>query len=280
MLVDTQAGDRSALGSPARADPAGVGASVGIRNVDAWYGGARALRDVSMTAAPHAITALIGPSGCGKTTLLRSINRLNDTVPSFRLSGSITVDDEEVYDRGLPVEDLRRRVGMLFQRPAPLPMSIRDDVAYGPRLHKLARSRGDLDRIVEDSLRKAALWDEVKGRLNQPGRSLSGGQQQRLCLARALAVRPAVMLMDEPCAALDPVATAKIEELLRELVRDITVVIVTHNLQQARRIADYTAVMLPTEGGGGELVEFGRTSAIFEDPQDPRTAGYVAGRFG
>ncbi len=280
MVVNTtvQSGLDEADGAGGTATGAGV--SVQIGNVDAWYGGARALRSVTMTAAPRTITALIGPSGCGKTTLLRSINRLNDTVPGFRLSGSIQVDGGEVYDNNVPVEDLRRRVGMLFQRPAPLPMSIRDDVAYGPRLHKLARSRSDLDALVEESLRKAALWDEVRARLNQPGRSLSGGQQQRLCLARALAVQPDVMLMDEPCAALDPVATAKIEELLRELVRDITVVIVTHNLQQARRVADYTAVMLPTEGGGGELVEFGPTAAIFEDPQDPRTAGYVAGRFG
>jgi len=223
---------------------------------------------------------LIGPSGCGKTTLLRSVNRLNDTVAGYRLRGSLTVHGREVYDKGVPIEDLRRRVGMLFQRPAPLPMSIRDDVAYGPRLHRLASSRGALAQIVEESLRKAALWDEVKDRLNQPGRSLSGGQQQRLCLARALAVGPEVMLMDEPCAALDPIATAKIEELIRELRNDVTVVIVTHNLQQARRVADYTAVMLPAEEGGGELAEFGRTADIFERPQDPRAAGYVEGRFG
>lgn len=260
--------------------PAGRGAAVEIHHVSSWYGGARALRDVTLTAAPRAITALIGPSGCGKTTLLRSINRLNDTVLGYRLNGSVTVSGEEVYDRRLAVEDLRRRVGMIFQRPAPLPMSIRDDVAYGPRLHKMARSRAALAALIEESLRKAALWDEVKDRLDQPGRSLSGGQQQRLCIARALAVKPEVMLMDEPCAALDPVATAKIEELMRELARELTLVIVTHNMQQARRVSDFTAVMLPAEDGGGELIEFGPTTTIFEHPGDPRTAGYVEGRFG
>jgi len=265
---------------PAALAGGGTGASVDIRGVNAWYGRAPALCDITLTAAPRAITALIGPSGCGKTTLLRSINRLNDTIPSFHLDGAMTVNGREVYDKSLPIEDLRRRVGMLFQRPAPLPLSIYDDVAYGPRLHKLTRSRADLNSLVEQSLRKAALWDEVKDRLKQPGRSLSGGQQQRLCLARALAVQPEVMLMDEPCAALDPIATAKIEELLRELERDITVVIVTHNMQQARRVSDYTAVMLPAEGGGGELVEFGPTATIFEHPSDPRTLGYVQGRFG
>jgi len=270
--------DMAAVGAPAAAT--GRGAAVELRGVDGWYGTAPALRSVTLTAAPRAITALIGPSGCGKTTLLRSINRLNDTVPGYRLSGSMMVNGEEVYDNRLPVEDLRRRVGMLFQRPVPLPMSIRDDVAYGPRLHGLASSRAAVDVVVEESLRRAALWDEVKDRLNQPGRSLSGGQQQRLCLARALAVKPEVMLMDEPCAALDPVATAKIEELLKELEREVTVVIVTHNLQQARRVADYTAVMLPAEGGGGQLVEFGPTAQIFDHPIDPRAAGYVQGRFG
>jgi len=224
--------------------------------------------------------ALIGPSGCGKTTLLRSINRLNDTITGYRLTGSMKLFDDEVYGEAVPVEDLRRRVGMLFQRAVPLPMSIRDDVAYGVRLHRLASSRADLHRIVEESLRKAALWDEVKDRLGQSGRSLSGGQQQRLCLARALAVKPDVLLMDEPASALDPVATAKIEELIRQLIEEITVVIVTHNLAQARRVADATAVMLPAEGGGGALVEVGPTQQIFEQPRDPRTAGYVQGRFG
>ncbi|HZS88313.1 MAG TPA: phosphate ABC transporter ATP-binding protein [Chloroflexota bacterium] len=258
----------------------GRGATVDLRNVNAWYGGAPALRDVTLTVAPRAVTALIGPSGCGKTTLLRSINRLNDTIPSYRLTGSLTVLGQEVYGKDLAVEDLRRRVGMLFQRPVPLPMSIYDDVAYGPRLHRLAGSRAGLDAVVEESLRMAALWDEVKDRLHHPGRSLSGGQQQRLCLARALAVKPRVILMDEPCAALDPGATAKIEELIRQLCAEITVIIVTHNLAQARRIADFTAVMLPSANGGGELAEFGLTPTIFETPTEPRTADYVAGRFG
>ncbi len=272
--------DRAELAVTGQAGPARSGAAIALRDVNAWYGRTRALSGVTLTAAPRAITALIGPSGCGKTTLLRSINRLNDTVPGYRLDGSLTVDGEEVYDKGLAVEDLRRRVGMLFQRPVPLPLSIQDDVAYGPRLHKTTGSRRELSDLVERCLRAVGLWDEVKDRLKQPGRSLSGGQQQRLCLARALAVSPEVILMDEPCSALDPVATAKIEELMRALSCDITIVIVTHNMQQARRVSDFTAVMLPAEGGGGELVEFGPTANIFDHPQDPRTAGYVAGRFG
>ncbi len=272
--------DTAAPAAVSRAGPAAPGAEIRMRDISAWYSRTRALSNVTLTAAPRAITALIGPSGCGKTTLLRSINRLNDTVPGYRLDGSMTVNGEEVYDKGLAVEDLRRRVGMLFQRPVPLPLSIQDDVAYGPRLHKTTGSRRELADLVERCLRAVGLWDEVKDRLKQPGRSLSGGQQQRLCLARALAVSPEVILMDEPCSALDPVATAKIEELMRALSRDITIVIVTHNMQQARRVSDFTAVMLPAEGGGGELVEFGPTNNIFDHPQDPRTAGYVAGRFG
>jgi len=270
----------AAVGQASPVGPAGPGAAIALREVNAWYGRTRALSGVTLTAAPRAITALIGPSGCGKTTLLRSINRLNDTVPGYRLDGSLTVNGEEVYDKGLAVEDLRRRVGMLFQRPAPLPLSIQDDVAYGPRLHRTTGSRRELAALVERCLRAVGLWAEVKDRLKQPGRSLSGGQQQRLCLARALAVSPEAILMDEPCSALDPVATAKIEELMRALSRDITIIIVTHNMQQARRVSDFTAVMLPAEGGGGELVEFGPTANIFDHPQDPRTAGYVAGRFG
>ncbi len=272
--------DAPAREAGSRAGPAGQGATIALHDVNAWYSRTRALSGVTLTAAPQAITALIGPSGCGKTTLLRSINRLNDTVPGYRLDGSMTVNGEEVYDKGLAVEDLRRRVGMLFQRPVPLPLSIQDDVAYGPRIHHTTGSRHELADLVERCLRAVGLWEEVKDRLKQPGRSLSGGQQQRLCLARALAVSPEVILMDEPCSALDPVATAKIEELMRTLSRDITIIIVTHNMQQARRVSDFTAVMLPAEGGGGELVEFGPTVTIFDDPQDPRTAGYVAGRFG
>jgi phosphate transport system ATP-binding protein len=260
--------------------PTAGGASVDIEGVNAWYGTTTALRNINLSAHPRSITALIGPSGCGKTTLLRSINRLNDTVPGYRISGSMRLSGEEIYDKALPVEDLRRRIGMLFQRPAPLPFTIREDVAYGPRLHRMAGSRHEIDALVERSLRRTALWDEVKDRLHQPGRSLSGGQQQRLCLARALAVEPEVLLLDEPCAALDPLATAKIEELLLELKREVTVIIVTHNLAQAHRIADVTALMLNTDGRGGEVVEVGTTKTIFDDPRDPRTADYVAGRFG
>jgi len=276
-VVTTAPTHRVVTGPPLAADS---GTDVQVRGFSSWYGQAPALRNVTLNAAPRSITALIGPSGCGKTTLLRSINRLNDMVPGYRVSGSMQVSGQEVYDRRLPVEALRRRVGMLFQRAAPLPLSIRDDVAYGLGMHGLATARGAVTMAVEESLRKAALWDEVKDRLGQSGRSLSGGQQQRLCLARALAVKPEVLLLDEPCAALDPVATAKIEELLGELSREITVIIVTHNLGQARRIADMTALMLPAEGGGGELVEFGPTAEIFERSRDPRTAGYVQGRFG
>jgi phosphate transport system ATP-binding protein len=253
---------------------------VTIANVNAWYGDSPALRDVSLHAPANAITALIGPSGCGKTSLLRSINRLNDLVHGYHLTGMIRIHSADVYGGALPVEDLRRRVGMLFQRAAPLPMSIFDDVAYGPRVHKLTRSRAELHEVVEQSLRRAALWDEVKDRLQHGGRSLSGGQQQRLCLARALAVNPEIMLMDEPCSALDPIATAKIEELLLTIKRDITVVIVTHNMSQAKRIADLTALMLPAEAGGGEVTEFAPTSVIFTHPANPRTADYVEGRFG
>jgi phosphate transport system ATP-binding protein len=256
------------------------GAEVRISAVNAWYGSAPALVDVSLTAQARSVTALIGPSGCGKTTLLRSINRLNDLVSGYRITGSVTINGDEVYDGRIPVEAIRRRVGMIFQRAVPLPMSIYDDVAYGPRLHRLAASRKDLSRMVEESLRKAALWDEVKDRLHQPGRSLSGGQQQRLCLARALAVTPEVLLMDEPCAALDPIATAKIEGLILELAREVTVIIVTHNMAQARRVADTTVVMLPAPHGGGQLVEVGATRDIFERPKDQRTADYVEGRFG
>jgi phosphate transport system ATP-binding protein len=278
MLADrTTLADRATV---AGATMPRASADVEITGVDAWYGKAPALRSVSLQAHAGTITALVGPSGCGKTTLLRSINRLNDLVPGYRLTGSIRVGGQEILDGSVPVEDLRKNVGMLFQRAVPLPMSIREDVAYGPRLHRMARSRAALNEIVEKSLRRAALWDEVKDRLHHSGRALSGGQQQRLCLARALAVSPDVLLLDEPCAALDPVATAKIEELLVGLKAEITIIIVTHNMAQARRIADVTAVMLPATVGGGELVEVGPTVQIFEQAHDLRTADYVAGRFG
>lgn len=269
-----------AVPTPLAMAETGIGSEVTMSDVSAWYGTAPALLNVSMVARARSITALIGPSGCGKTTLLRSINRLNDLIRGFRLVGNIAIDGSEVYGSKVPVERVRRRIGMIFQRPAPLPMSIQEDVAYGIKLHGLARSRSDLHSLVEESLRRAALWEEVKDRLHQPGRSLSGGQQQRLCLARALAVKPDVVLMDEPCAALDPIATAKIESLIVELAKEITVIIVTHNMGQARRVAHTTVVMLPAEQGGGELVEMGPTESIFTSPRDPRTAGYVEGRFG
>jgi phosphate transport system ATP-binding protein len=253
--------------------------AVSTRNVDARYGSFLALRDVSISAPSGEITAIIGPSGCGKTTLLRSLNRINDLIPSFSLEGEVLIDDQNVYAADVDVASLRRRVGMLFQRPAPFPMSIYDNVAYSLRLDG-RRTRADLDDTVERCLQQTALWDEVKDRLKANATGLSGGQQQRLCLARTLAAGSDVILMDEPCAALDPISTLRIEELMRELRGEVTIIIVTHNLQQAARVSDYTAFMLMGEGRAGELVELGRTDEMFSDPVDKRTEDYITGRFG
>ena len=245
------------------------------RNVSAFYGEKRALHDVSVDIPERAVTAFIGPSGCGKSTFLRCINRMNDTIPGARVSGTIEIDGRNIYDRDVDVVQLRANVGMVFQKPNPFAKSIYENVAYGPRIHGLARTKSELDGIVENSLRRAGLWDEVKDRLAQPGTSLSGGQQQRLCIARAIAVGPEVILMDEPASALDPIAAARIEELIDELRANYTIVIVTHNMQQAARVSQRTAFFHL-----GNLVEYGDTSEIFTNPRTDRTKDYITGRYG
>ena len=244
-----------------------------IRNLNLHYGDFHALKDVSLEIPERRITALIGPSGCGKSTLLRTLNRMNDLVEGCKITGEVQLDGEDIYGK-MDVNLLRKRVGMVFQKPNPFPMSVYDNVAYGPRTHGV-RGRAKLTDIVERSLRNAAIWDELKDRLNRNALGLSGGQQQRLCIARALAVEPEVLLMDEPTSALDPISTAKIEELALALKRDYTIVIVTHNMQQAARISDRTAFFLL-----GELVEFGDTQKLFSLPRDKRTEDYITGRFG
>ena len=244
------------------------------KDLNLYYGENHALKSINMDIPEHEITALIGPSGCGKSTFLRSINRMNDLIPSVRIEGSLFYRDEDIYVPGRDVTDLRRRIGMVFQKPNPFPMSIYDNVAYGPRTHGI-RNKVKLDEIVEQSLRGAAIWDEVKDRLKKSALGLSGGQQQRLCIARALAVKPDVLLMDEATSALDPISTSKIEDLAAELKNDYTIIMVTHNMQQAARISDNTAFFLL-----GELVEFGETEQIFSMPKDKRTEDYITGRFG
>jgi len=249
------------------------------KNLSVHYGKFRALTDINLTVQTNKITAIIGPSGCGKSTLLRSFNRMNDLTPSARMDGEILLDGENINVSGVDVVDVRRRVGMVFQRPNPFPKSIHDNVTYGPRLYGI-RNKRDLDEIVEKSLKQAALWDEVKDKLHQSGLSLSGGQQQRLCIARALAVEPEVILMDEPASALDPISTLKIEELMHDIVKDYTIIIVTHNMQQAARVSDYTAMMMIDEHRSGRMIEFNDTNVIFTNPKDKRTEDYVTGRFG
>ena len=245
-----------------------------IEHLNLWYGSFQALKDINLRLPANEITAFIGPSGCGKSTLLKSLNRMNDLVEGCRIEGTVTLDGEDIFSRKMDVNLLRKRVGMVFQKPNPFPMSIYDNVAYGPRTHGI-RSRVKLDEIVEKSLRGAAIWDEVKDRLNKSALGMSGGQQQRLCIARALAVEPEVLLMDEPTSALDPISTSRIEELAMELKKDYTIVMVTHNMQQAARISDKTAFFLL-----GDMVEFGPTEKIFSMPQDRRTEDYITGRFG
>jgi phosphate transport system ATP-binding protein len=250
-----------------------------VKDLGVHYGKFRALREINLTVCEKKITAIIGPSGCGKSTLLRSFNRMNDLTPSCRMEGEIILDGENVLSPGMDVVNIRRRVGMVFQRPNPFPKSIYDNVAYGPRLYGIRR-RSDLDGIVERSLKSAALWDEVKDKLHQSGLSISGGQQQRLCIARALAVEPEIILMDEPASALDPISTLKIEELMQELKKNYTIVIVTHNMQQAARVSDYTAMMMIDEARAGRMIEYNATNIIFTRPKDKRTEDYVTGRFG
>jgi len=244
-------------------------------NVSVWYGATQAISDVSIDIDQDKVTAFIGPSGCGKSTFLRTLNRMNDTIASARVKGDIRLDGEDVYAREMDVVQLRARVGMVFQKPNPFPKSIYENVAYGPRIHGLASSKADMDRIVERSLARAGLWSEVKDRLSDSGTALSGGQQQRLCIARAIAVDPEVILMDEPCSALDPIATAKIEELIHELKGRYAIVVVTHNMQQAARVSQRTAFFHL-----GQLVEYGQTSDIFTNPREERTRDYITGRYG
>jgi phosphate transport system ATP-binding protein len=250
-----------------------------LKNLSVFYGKFRALADINIAIQTNKITAIIGPSGCGKSTLLRAFNRMNDLTPSARMEGEILLDGENINVSGVDVVDVRRRVGMVFQRPNPFPKSIYDNVAFGPRLYGIRR-KSDLDEIVEKSLKQSALWEEVKDKLHQSGLSLSGGQQQRLCIARALAVEPEVILMDEPASALDPISTLRIEELMHDIVKNYTIIIVTHNMQQAARVSDYTAMMMIDDRRAGRMIEFNDTQVIFTNPKDKRTEDYVTGRFG
>jgi phosphate transport system ATP-binding protein len=257
------------------ADATKAPAKVVARNVNVYYGDKHALKDVSVDIPERSVMAFIGPSGCGKSTFLRCINRMNDTIPSARVTGKIEIDNLDIYDKSLDVVQLRARVGMVFQKPNPFPKSIYENVAYGPRIHGMAKSKADLDEIVTASLKRAGLYEEVKDRLSDSGTSLSGGQQQRLCIARAIAVGPEVILMDEPCSALDPIATARIEELIDELRQNFTIIIVTHSMQQAARVSQRTAFFHL-----GNLVEEGPTETVFTTPHDRRTQDYITGRFG
>ena len=250
-------------------------AKITARDVQVYYGDNHAIKDVNVDIQDKTVTAFIGPSGCGKSTFLRCLNRMNDTIDICRIQGQIEIDGEDIYDKRVDPVQLRAKVGMVFQKPNPFPKSIYDNIAYGPRIHGMARNKADLDGIVERALRRGALWDEVKDRLNAPGTGLSGGQQQRLCIARAVATEPEVLLMDEPCSALDPIATAQVEELIDELRQNYAVVIVTHSMQQAARVSQRTAFFHL-----GNLVEYGETGKIFTNPEDSRTESYITGRIG
>ena len=245
-----------------------------VSDLHLWYGQTEALRGIDISIPENNITALIGPSGCGKSTFLKSLNRMNDLIPEVRIAGEILYQNQNIYDKSVDVNSLRKEIGMVFQKPNPFPMSIYDNIAYGPRTHGITR-KSELDQIVEESLKGAAIWDEVRDRLKKNALGLSGGQQQRLCIARALAVKPKILLMDEPTSALDPISTTRIEELTLELREKYTIIIVTHNMQQATRISDNTAFFL-----SGNLVEFSRTEDLFSNPQNQRTEDYITGRFG
>jgi len=249
-------------------------AKIEVRNLNLYYGSFRALKNITMKIKENKITAVIGPSGCGKSSFIRCLNRMNDLIEGARVEGEVYIDGVNIYERDVDVVALRKKVGMVFQKPNPFPMSIYDNVAYGPRIHGI-KDKEKLDGIVEDALKKAALWEEVKNKLESSALSLSGGQQQRLCIARTLAVNPEIILFDEPCSALDPISTAKIEDLLVDLKRKYTIIIVTHNMQQAARVSDYTAFLLL-----GELIEHDKTEKIFKNPKDKRTEDYITGRFG
>ena len=245
------------------------------KNLSVFYGTKQALFDINMDIKKHKVIALIGPSGCGKSTYLRCLNRMNDTIENCHIKGVVELNGENIYDQNVDVVVLRSKVGMVFQKPNPFPKSIYDNVAYGPRIHSLTHNKDELDMVVEKSLKRAGLWEEVKDRLNDMATSLSGGQQQRLCIARAISIKPEVILMDEPCSALDPIATAIIEELIKELKEKFTIVMVTHSMQQARRISDYTGFFHM-----GHLIEFGETAKIFEHPKHEQTSDYINGKFG
>jgi phosphate transport system ATP-binding protein len=253
------------------------GTALELKGLNVYYGSFRALKNINMQIAKHRITAIIGPSGCGKSTLIRCLNRMNDLIPVFRAEGEVLFENQNLYAREIDPVEVRQRIGMVFQKPNPFPKSIYDNVAFGVRINGI---KGKMDELVENALRRAALWDEVKDKLHESGLALSGGQQQRLCIARAVAVEPEVILMDEPCSALDPIATLRIEELMRELTAHYTIVIVTHNMQQAARVSDFTAVMMMGEDRAGEMIEFGDTREIFTNPKDHRTEDYITGRFG
>lgn len=244
-----------------------------VENLNLWYGEKQALNNISMHIPKNSVTALIGPSGCGKSTFIRCLNRMNDLVKNCRVEGKVSIEGKNLYGKDVDVVNLRRHVGMVFQKPNPFPMSIYDNIAYGPRLHGV--SKKDMDGVVEGALRSAAIWNEVSDRLESSALSLSGGQQQRLCIARTLAVKPEIILFDEPCSALDPISTSRIEDLIMNLKNDYTIVIVTHNMQQAARISDYTGFFLM-----GKLIEFGQTRQIFQNPREKSTEGYITGRFG
>jgi phosphate transport system ATP-binding protein len=285
-LVDTARAGSDPSPSSARTpvDRAELPVVFDVQDLSVYYSGFRAVRDVTLDVRQHEITAFIGPSGCGKTTVLRCFDRMNDLIPGARAEGQILYHGADLYGPKVDPVEVRRRIGMVFQKPNPFPKSIYDNVAYGPRLHGKVR-KGDLAGVVEESLRKAALWDEVKDRLKESANGLSGGQQQRLCIARAIATRPDVVLMDEPCSALDPIATTRIEDLMQELKDEFTIVIVTHNMQQAARVSDVTAffsteVNPESDRRTGMLVEFDRTEVIFSNPNDERTENYITGRFG
>ena len=280
LVVDDDgyhAGRPVVVGHPERAGSADPATVFDVEDLSAFYGDFRAVRDVSLSIREHEITALIGPSGCGKTTFLRCLNRMNDLIEGARIEGRVRYHGVDLYDPRVDPVEVRRRIGMVFQKPNPFPKSIEDNIAFGPRI---AGRRGDLGELVEESLRRAALWDEVKDKLKQPALALSGGQQQRLCIARAIATRPDVILMDEPCSALDPIATQRIEDLMQELIEDYTIIIVTHNMQQAARVSDRTAFLMMGDDRAGFLVEQGPTDQIFTNPADQRTESYITGRFG
>jgi len=276
LTPDTTATERVQPGDPIRQPP--EDAVFRLRDVGLWYGSKHAISDISLDIPVNRVTALIGPSGCGKSSLLRCLNRMNDLIPSARVEGTVEYHGADIYAKNVDPVEVRRRVGMVFQKPNPFPKSIQDNVVFGAKVNGI---EGSSREIAERALKQAALWDEVKNDLKMSGLELSGGQQQRLCIARALAVQPDVILMDEPCSALDPIATLKIEDLIRELVKEYTIIIVTHNMQQAARVSDYTAFLLAQEHGlNGTLIEYGPTNEIFTQPREQRTEDYITGRFG